>query len=106
MSYSKIENKFSSNEVVILDGGRGAELEKLGASSDNALWSGRCAIDSPEIVHEVHQNFVNAGADVITTNTYESNPISMKEYGYGDYVEACNNASVKIARDVADIANQ
>ena len=82
MSYSNIENKFSSNEVVILDGGMGAELEKLGASIDKDLWSGRCSIDSPEIVHEVHQNFVNSGADVITTNTYASTPISMKEYGY------------------------
>ena len=92
MSYSKIENKFSSNEVVILDGGMGAELEKLGASIDKDLWSGRCSIDSPEIVHEVHQNFVNSGADVITTNTYASTPISMKEYGYGDYVDDWNNA--------------
>ena len=105
MSYSNIENKFSSNEVVILDGGMGSELEKLGASIDKDLWSGRCSIDSPEIVHEVHQNFVNSGVDVITTNTYASTPISMKEYGYGGFIDDWNKASVKIARQVADISD-
>ena len=106
MSYSNLENKLTSGEVVILDGGMGAELEKLGASIDKDLWSGRCSIDNPEIVREVHQNFVNSGADVITTNTYASTPISMKEYGYDGYIEDWNNASVKIARQVADSSDR
>ena len=106
MSYSNLENKLTSSEVVILDGGMGAELEKFGASIDKDLWSGRCSIDNPEIVREVHQNFVNSGADVITTNTYASTPISMKEYGYDEYIEDWNNASVKIARQVADSSDR
>ena len=106
MSYSNLENKLTSSEVVILDGGIGAELEKFGASIDKDLWSGRCSIDNPEIVREVHQNFVNSGADVITTNTYASTPISMKEYGYDGYIEDWNNASVKIARQVADSSDR
>ena len=40
MSYSDIENKLNSGKIIILDGGMGAELEKLGASMDNNLWSG------------------------------------------------------------------
>ena len=106
MSYSNLENKLTSSEVVILDGGMGAELEKFGASIDKDLWSGRCSIDNPKIVREVHQNFVNSGADVITTNTYASTPISMKEYGYDGYIEDWNNASVKIARQVADSSDR
>ena len=106
MSYSNLENKLTSSEVIILDGGMGAELEKFGASIDKDLWSGRCSIDNPEIVREVHQNFVNSGADVITTNTYASTPISMKEYGYDGYIEDWNNASVKIARQVADSSDR
>ena len=49
MSYSDIENKLNSGKIIILDGGMGAELEKLGASMDNNLWSGRCSVDNPEI---------------------------------------------------------
>ena len=101
MSYSNIENKLNSGDIVLLDGGMGAELENLGASMDKDLWSGRCSIDEPDIVYKAHQNFINSGADIITTNTYASTPISMKEYGYEHHIEEWNNASVNIAKSVA-----
>ena len=105
MSYSDIENKLNSGKIIILDGGMGAELEKLGASMDNNLWSGRCSVDNPEIVYKAHQNFIQSGSDIITTNTYASTPISMKEYGYENYIEEWNKASVKIAKNVIDNSN-
>ena len=92
MSYSDIENKLNSGKIIILDGGMGAELEKLGASMDNNLWSGRCSLDNPEIVYKAHQNFIQSGSDIITTNTYASTPISMKEYGYENHIEEWNKA--------------
>ena len=49
MSYFNIENKLNSGDIVLLDGGMGAELENLGASMDKDLWSGRCSIDEPDI---------------------------------------------------------
>ena len=102
MSYNNIENKLNSGDIVLLDGGMGAELENLGASMDKDLWSGRCSIDEPDIVYKAHQNFINSGADIITTNTYASTPISMKEYGYEHHIEEWNNASVNIAKSVAN----
>ena len=66
---NNIENKLNSGDIVLLDGGMGAELENLGASMDKDLWSGRCSIDEPDIVYKAHQNFINSGADIITTNT-------------------------------------
>ena len=105
MSYSDIENKLNSGKIIILDGGMGAELEKLGASMDNDLWSGRCSVDNPEIVYKAHQNFIQSGSDIITTNTYASTPISMKEYGYENHIEEWNKASVKIAKNVIDNSN-
>ena len=105
MSYSDIENKLNSGKIIILDGGMGAELEKLGASMDSNLWSGRCSVDNPEIVYKAHQNFIQSGSDIITTNTYASTPISMKEYGYENHIEEWNKASVKIAKNVIDNSN-
>ena len=106
MPYSALEKKLTAGDTVILDGGMGTELEKLGASIDEDLWSGRCSIDNPDIVYKAHQNFINSGADVITANTYASTPISMNEYGYGDQIEQWNKISVNIARKVADISKQ
>ena len=62
-------------------------------------------IDSPNELLKVHKNYINAGADVITTNTYASTPISMKKYGYKNLIEECNLKSVKIAKDAASGKN-
>ena len=80
MSYAIIQERIDNHKIVILDGGIGGELQKIGAKMDKGLWCGRCSLDSPDKLLKVHNNYINAGADVITTNTYASTPISMKKY--------------------------
>ena len=70
MSYTLIQEKIDQGKIILLDGGIGAELEKKGAKMDQNLWCGKCSVDSPEFLKEVHENYIDAGADVITTNTY------------------------------------
>ena len=105
MSYSLIEKRLTEGKTIILDGGIGGELQKIGAKMDKGLWCGRCSIDSPDELLKVHENYINAGADIITTNTYASTPISMKKYGYQDLIVECNNKSVKIAKEAAKDKN-
>ena len=99
MSYSLIKKKLENKEVIILDGSMGAELEKKGAPMDKNLWCGKCSIDSPELVKKVHQEYIDAGADIITTNTYATTPISMRQHGLSESIEEYNQVSVKIAQD-------
>ena len=98
MSYSSIEKRLANGKTIILDGGIGGELQKVGAKMDEGLWCGKCSIDSPDELLKVHHNYIEAGADVITANTYASTPISMKKYGYEDLIEECNLKSIKIAK--------
>lgn len=102
MSYEFIQQKLNDNRVVILDGGTGGELERIGAPMDGVLWCGRCSIESPELVMEVHDSYVSAGADVITANTYATPPTAMREANLTDKIEEWNKAGVKLAREVAD----
>ena len=101
MPYSLIEDRLAQGKTIILDGGIGGELQKVGAKIDDGLWCGRCSIDSPNELLKVHQNYIDAGADVITTNTYASTPISMKKYGYQELIKECNHKSVEIAKEAA-----
>ena len=57
-------------DITILDGGTGRELEKQGASIDPPLWSANAFFSDPDIIKKVHISFIDAGASVITTNTY------------------------------------
>lgn len=56
----------------------------------------------PQAIEHVHQAYVNAGADIITTNTFSSNRISQHEYGTEQHVRDLNLAGACIARKVAD----
>ena len=98
MSYSLINEKLDNGKLVILDGAMGSELEKSGAKMDKNLWCGTCSVEFPELVTKVHEDYIKAGADVITTNTYACTPISMKNYGLEKSIEEFNQKSVQVAK--------
>ena len=102
MSYSYVKNKLDTNGIVVLDGGIGGELEKIGAIMDKDLWCGKCSMNNPDKLLNVHENYINAGVDVITTNTYATTPISMKEYGYENLTNELNKKSVEIAKQAVN----
>jgi len=58
------------NDVILLDGGMGQELRRRATNDPASLWSAQVLIDQPDLVTEVHQDYIEAGANVITTNTY------------------------------------
>ena len=98
MSYNLINEKLNNGKLVILDGAMGSELEKSGAKMDKNLWCGTCSVEFPELVTKVHEDYIKAGADVITTNTYACTPISMKNYGLEKSIEEFNQKSVQVAK--------
>ena len=102
MSYAIIQERIDNHKIIILDGGIGGELQKIGAKMDKGLWCGRSSIDNPNELIKVHENYINAGVDVITANTYASTPISMRKYGYEDIILECNQKSVQIAKKAAE----
>jgi homocysteine S-methyltransferase len=57
---------------VVLDGALATELERRGADLRDALWSARLLIEQPELISAVHCDYLEAGADVITTSSYQA----------------------------------
>lgn len=60
------------------------------------------AIVKPQIIEDLHIQFLEAGADIISTNTFNSTSISMADYGLESYIKELNIAAAKIARKAAD----
>ena len=87
---------------MILDGANGTELERLGARMDQDLWCARALADCPDLVHEVHRRYVDAGADVITTNSYSATREAMQRCGLGAHFEDWNRRSVRMALEERD----
>ncbi|TFH34687.1 MAG: methionine synthase [Anaerolineales bacterium] len=59
-------------------------------------------ISKPEAVERVHRSFLDVGVDVIETNTFRSNRITLGEYGLGDQIFEINRAAARLARKLAD----
>lgn len=85
--------------VFFVDGAMGTQLIEAGAPA------GCCneflCIESPQVIHAVHQKYFDAGADAVITNTFGANGISLKRHGLENDVRAINLAGAKLAVDVA-----
>ena len=95
--------EFLTNNPVVLDGAMSTPLEKLGADTNNDLWTAKALIDNEELVYEVHKMYFEAGADLIITDTYQANVQVFEKVGYSEK-EARNliKKAVKIAQKARD----
>lgn len=105
-NYLAIEARLQSDRAVWLDAGTGTELQARGAAMNPDVWCGVAHVENPDIVRQIHIDYIHAGADVVTTNTFSSNRNMMGPAGLGDRVpvtirQACQRAME--ARDVADV---
>ena len=92
--------------MIILDGSMGNELLKRTSKSSSGLWSAQFLIDSPNLVKEVHQAYVDVGAQVITTNTYSTIPSYLEKENKTHLMKDLIRKAGVIAREVADANNQ
>lgn len=88
--------------ILISDGAMGTNLQAKGLSIGEVpeKWN----ITHPDQVKEVHQSFINAGSDIVLTNTFGGNRVKLNRAGEGDQVKELNSAAVKLAKEVADPA--
>lgn len=92
------------SSVVILDGGTGTELQKY-HKIDKAGWVYRVQLDNPEAVLKVHQSYIEAGAQIITTNTFSTNGNVLEPLGELSNLENAVAAAVKIAKNATHGTN-
>ncbi|MAW43883.1 MAG: homocysteine S-methyltransferase family protein [Pseudomonadales bacterium] len=93
-----------NHELQILDGSMGAELIKRGLTPRTGLWSARALLDEPEGVVQVHAEYIEAGASVITTNSYSTIPSYLAKAGMAESYQELTVVAAKLARRAADAA--
>jgi len=93
-------------QTILLDGGMGQELAARGLETSDGLWSARALVDHPEAVVTVHRDFIIAGADVITANSYAATRRRLDSADIEDGFVRCNRAAGKLARQAADEADR
>ncbi|MGB1872243.1 MAG: homocysteine S-methyltransferase family protein [Candidatus Puniceispirillaceae bacterium] len=92
--------------MIILDGGLGRQLEAMGAPFKQPEWSALSLMEAPQMVRDAHDAFIEAGADIITTNTYAIVPFHIGEERFEAQSEELLTLAAKLARDAADAVPQ
>ena len=101
--------------ILILDGAMGTKIQSLGLTAESyhqgqfAGWpvslvgnNDVLCLTAPEVIRTIHEQYIEAGADIITTNTFSANRISQKEYGCEEQAREMALAGAHIARQAAD----
>ena len=89
-----------SKRILILDGAMGTMLQRKGLQGNSESFN----LTNPETIGEIHNEYVEAGADIITTNSFSANSISQSEYNLSEKAGQMAEAAARIARKAADEA--
>lgn len=84
-------------EIALLDGGLGQEINRRAIAESHPLWSLKVMFATPDIVVDVHSDFIAAGARVISLNTYTATPTRMQRHGYGDQFAKAYDTAFQLA---------
>ena len=92
----------------ILDGGMGQELLAKGLMSKGTLWSTSAVLDEKfhQLLIDVHRSFINAGADVITTNNFSSRKVRLIENKVEDKFDYVNKKACELANKAREISKE
>ncbi|KAM7256062.1 hypothetical protein ACFE04_011803 [Oxalis oulophora] len=96
-----------SGGIAIIDGGFATELERYGADLNDPLWSAKCLLTSPHLVRQVHLDYLEAGADIILTASYQATIQGFEAKGYSrEESETFLRKSVEIACEARTVYNE
>ena len=82
-AYARLRRELDSERVVIIDGGTGTELERRGAEMHEKAWCAMATLTAPDVLRDIHADYIRAGARVVTANTFSSNRNMLEPAGYG-----------------------
>ena len=91
--------------ILILDGAMGTMIQRQ--APPEADWHGNpemLNLTRPELIRGIHQAYIDAGADIIETNSFSANAISQAEYGYAEMAGRMAREAARRAREAADAA--
>lgn len=92
-----LDDKLINGDLIILDGAMGTEIRKFGAILDPVVWSGAANLHYPDAVRGVHEAYIRAGADIITTNTFATCRHVLAGAGLDDRTVENNQRATELA---------
>mgnify|MGYP003335005455 CR=1 FL=1 len=101
--YTALKSRIDQGDIIVLDGATGTELQRRGAPMDPAAWCGPATLENDHILTAIHRDYIDAGADIVTANTFASSKIMLKAAGLAErsdeIVTRAIDAALKARKD-------
>jgi len=99
---SRLAERLHNKEILLLDGGVSTEIRRRGVALDKNVWSGLTTKTNPDEVRQVHADYIQAGAQIITANTYSTARHVLESINLGHESKLLNFKSVQLAQQARD----
>ena len=94
-----------TGEKILIDGATGTEIEHRGVPQLENAWNAGGALSHPEILRQVHFDYIQEGAEIIISNTFATSQHALQDAGEGEHFENYNRRSVELACEARELAN-
>ena len=96
--------RLTAGRPLLLDGATGTELDRRGMDTSLPLWSARALIVAPNVVQQIHRDYLDAGTDILTTNTFRTHRRTLTRAGIGvrERTHELTQLAVQLARDAIE----
>jgi homocysteine S-methyltransferase len=101
---SDLAKRLAQGDVIILDGAVGTQLQGMGVPMHGLAWAAQALHTHRDTVRHMHEKYIRAGVDIVTTNTYASARHNLEPLGLGDQVRELNLRAVVLAQQARDRA--
>lgn len=102
---NSLRARLAEGPPLLLDAAMGTELQRRGADTALPLWSARALVEAPDLVAGIHREEMEAGADLLTANTFRTHRRTLEKGGLGARALDLTRAAVSLAREAAAAAS-
>ncbi len=105
MARRSILDRLRAGDVLVHDGATGTELEARGVDCAPGAWSAAANLEAPDVLRAIHEDYLRAGADIITANNFCTSPSALSRIGEGARWRDYSQAGLDIALSARDAIN-
>lgn len=99
MNIAFVKEKLANGDKFVLSGAMGTEILRRGVKTSLPLWSADCLLTNPDIISAIHRDYIKAGVDIITTNTFRTQRRTFKKAGIENKAEKATLLACRLAKN-------
>jgi len=96
---NQLTARLTRGEIVLLDGALGTELERRGVPTRLPLWSAQALVEAPDRVREIHEEYVRAGAEILTACTFRTTPRALASAGMTGEADRLTSLAITLCKE-------